>query len=74
MSLPIKCPICGTYYETAPKYELVECAGVGCCPARKAGERPNKEHVLCACNQKWLHDNGNMPLVAAHGYDHCTLI
>jgi hypothetical protein len=48
-----------------------ECGGEGKCPARKAGPRPSKIHVLCACNQTWLLDDELMPLVAFHGYDHC---
>lgn len=72
MDNPTKCPICGTVYTKAEKYDAVECGGEGNCPAREAGPRPDKKHVLCACNQRWLHDDGNMAMEGSHGYEHCT--
>lgn len=66
---PTKCPVCGTYYETASVYKLEECGGDGNCPAREAGDRPSSHHILCACNRRWL-DNGKA--LDNHGYEHCT--
>ena len=55
-----QCPICGTYYPAENSFSVVpvvdECGGKGKCPAREAGSRPSSQHVLCACNRRWLSD------------------
>jgi len=67
-----QCPVCLTVYvfEDEPEpFNVQECGGEGKCPARKAGERPSKEYVLCACNRQWLPDAD--VLVEGHGWDDC---
>lgn len=64
-----KCPVCGTYYGSGP-WLVKECGGEGKCPAREAGERPSPQHVLCACNRRWLeHTNAQH---GGHEFDFCS--
>ncbi len=62
------CSICGTYYHGRNEV-ISECGGEGHCPAREAGERPSPQHVLCACNRRWLGDV--FAKLDGHEYEDC---
>lgn len=62
------CPICETVYGDPP-WTVEECGGDGRCPAREAGPRPTEQHVLCACNRRWLETPSSS--IEGHGFDDC---
>jgi len=64
-----KCPVCGTYFGEGPCWLVKECGGDGNCPARDAGELPSLEHVLCACNRRWLANAAAVN--EGHGFNDC---